>query len=151
MLLLEEPQASLVVAMSGLGSLETEASPGLCALLPLVVGQAGRLPESKLPYLLRGFLQPHPPECPPQARVSPGGAGPLTASARTPCGRCSSSDQTPGSRQDEARPHPQLGAPWKPPPPNPGVVPSPDPAGSPPFQLVSTMHLPLGVLVFYFL
>lgn len=44
---------------------------------------------------------------------------------------------------------------WEPPgsphPPTPAVAPSPDPAGSPPFQLVSTMHLPLGVLVFYFL
>lgn len=53
MLLLEEPQASLVVAVSGLEGILRQRP--LRLLLPLVVGQAGCLPESKLPTFPGAF------------------------------------------------------------------------------------------------
>lgn len=90
------PRQSLVVAMVGLGVLrQRPLLASALPLLPLVVGQAGRLPESKLPYLLRGFSSPTLPSA--QARGLTWWCwAPHPASARTPCGGCSSSDQTPG-------------------------------------------------------
>lgn len=97
MLLLEEPQASLVVGMSGLEGILRQRPLLASAPSPPTSGGAGGAPlRIQTPPPPQGLPLPRPPECPPQARVSPGGAGPLTASARAPCGRCSSSDQTPG-------------------------------------------------------
>ena len=143
MLLLEEPQASLVVAMSGLEGILRQRPLLASAPSPPTSGGAGGAPPGiQTPHLPRGFLCPallsaHPRPgshlvvlvpSPPQPGPCVVGAPHLTrfrVSARDEAGR----GPQPLSREP------------------PG---SPAPAGSPPFWLVFTMRLTLGVLVFYF-